>query len=241
MDSWQPTGKLLLEVFVTPPPNSINYDGITSSVQRSDLQFDQGFNISQAAVYGISKLLNDTFTVPSRGRKINAYALWGRKNTYVPTAMQSLYSSSDIEATFATLAKSMTNNIRQNDDNGSVITGKAGTYLLLIRVQFWFLALPVIVTFATAMFLAAVIYHTHTSDLAVWTTNALPVVALGRTIGSPVFDMKENVRISVMEKKAKEEIIEFGKRSDEMLLHHLPLKKNSSLRHQHGGYEQITN
>lgn len=226
MDSWQPTGQLLSENFVTPPSNSINYDGITSSVQRSDLQLNQGFNISQAAVYGISKLLNDTFTVPSGGRKINAYALWGQghKNTYIPTAMQSLYSSPDLEATFATLAKSMTNNMRQNDDNGSVITGKAGTSLLLVRVQFWFLVLPVVVTFATAVFLATVIYHTHESDLEVWTTNALPVVALGRTMGPPIFDMRENVRIKSMEKQAKEDIVEFGKRSDEMLLRHFPLK-----------------
>lgn len=234
MDSWQPTGNSFRNILITPPPKTINYD-LTSSVQRTDLQLDESFNVSQAAVYGISQLMKDTFAV-TRHDKINAFALWGETNTYVPTVMQSLYNSPDIEATFASLAKSMTNNLQQNDDNSSVITGQAGTYVLLIRVQFWFLTLPAIVTVAAAVFLVTVIYQTNRSKLEVWRTNALPVVALGRTIGLSAFDTTENMRVKEMERKAKKEIVQFGK-SDE------PLRRLSgktlSFR-QHGGYEPIT-
>lgn len=232
VDSWQPiTGSLNDHGITTPPP--INYDGITSSVERTDLQLDEGFNISQAAVYSISKLMNDTFAVPPRSDGINAYVLKSDNNTYIPTVMQSLYNSHDLNATFASLAKSMTNSIRQNDDDDSRMKGKAGKYLLLIRVRFWFLTLPIIVTLVGAVFLGTVIRYTHTSDLEVWTTNALPVVAFGRTLDFS-FDA-ENMRAEAMEKKAKEKMVQFEK-SDE--LRHFP-QKTSSFR-QHGGYDRIT-
>lgn len=231
VDSWRPIKNSYgFDRLVAPPPSTVNYDGTTSSVLRTDLQLDEGFNISQAAVYSVSKLMNDTFAVPRR-LGINAYVLADDNMTYIPTAMQSLYSSHDLNATFASLAKSMTNNIRQNDDQGGIIMGQAGTFFLLIRVQFWFLALPLIVTVASAVFLAIVIYQTHTSDLEVWTTNALPVVAFGRSIG-PVFD-NENMRTKVLERKAKEKIVQLGK-SDELR----DLQKFSSSR-LNGGYEPV--
>lgn len=231
LDSWQPIRGSYNET-ASPPPNTINYDGLTSSVRRTDLQLDEGFNISQAAVYSISKLMNDTFAV-SGTQGINAYLVATENNTYYPTAIQSLYNSYDLEATFASLARSMTNYIRQNDDYGSRKDGKEGIYLILIRVRFWFLALPAILIVLGAIFLAVIIYYTHTSGLEVWTTNALPVVAFGRTIG-PVFDT-ENMRTSVMERKAEKEIVQLMTSNQ---LHDL-LKTSSS--RQHSGHERITN
>lgn len=236
VDSWQPiTGSL--NGHGTATPHSINYDGITSSVQRTDLQLDEGFNISQAAVYGISKLMNDTFAVPPRSNGINAYVLRSDNNTYIPTVMQSLYKSHDLNATFASLAKSMTNNIRQNDDDSSVMKGQAGTYLLLIRVRFWFLTLPIIVTLVAAVFLGTVIRYTHTSDLEVWTTNALPVVAFGRTLDF-AFDAEKNMTAKAMEKNAKKKMVQFGKLDE---LGQFSSTKRTSTFRQHGGYEMITN
>lgn len=161
-DSWQPLLEPNNVNIVNPPPNTINYDGITSSVQRTDLQLGESFNISQAAIYSISDLMNATFTIPAR-EGINAYVLATAGTTYSPTAMQSLYNSQNLEATFATLAKSMTNNMRQNDDGSNVATGRAGRYLILIRVRAWFFTLPVILTLGGAIFLAIVIYYTHRS------------------------------------------------------------------------------
>ena len=246
MDSWQPTGNFYRNEIATPPPNIISHHDNSSSVERTDLQLDEGFNISQAGIYSISQLMSDTFVGDKNEyHGINAFVTTINGNlTYIPTTMQSLYTSPNLEATFASLAKSMTNNIRQNDDDGSVMRGQMGIYLLLIRVRFWFFTLPAVVIFIGAVFLAIVIYYSYASDLEVWTTNALPVVALGRTISSnssSVFDATENMRtrVEVMERKAKQEMVQFGGKSDEAL-RELQLPKSSSSFRQHGGYDRIT-
>ena len=205
-DSWQPLLEPNSDTIITPPPNTLNYDGRTSSVRRTDLQLGEGFNVSQAAIYSISELMNATFTIPST-EGINAYVLPIHGTTYSPTAMQRLYNSRNLEATFASLAKSMTNNMRQNADGSNVAIGKAGEYLILIRVRPWFLTLPVILTLGGVAFLAIVIYHTHKSRLAVWGTDALPIVGLGGKMG-PVFDTKD-MRASVMERTAKGQLVQF--------------------------------
>ena len=205
-DSWQPLLESNGEKIITPPPNTINYDGVTSSVKRTDLQLGDSFNVSQAAIYSISKLMSETFALNVQSR-INAYVLSQDGTTYSPTVMQSLYNSQSLEATFASLAKSMTNNIRRNDDGSNVATGKAGKHLTLIRVRVWYLTLPAILTLSGAAFLAVVIYYTHRSKLAVWGTDAIPIVALGGKIGS-VFDTND-MRASVMERTAKGQLVQF--------------------------------
>lgn len=206
-DSWRPVlGPMDMGV-VAPPPNTINYDRISSSVRRTDLQLGEGFNLSQAAIYSISDLMYATFASPVRQKGINANVLAIDGTTYNPTAMQSLYNSQDLEATFASLAKSMTNNIRQNSDNNTVANGKEGKYMVLIQVRGWFLTLPVILIVGGAVFLAIVLHYTHKSKIAVWGTNALPIVALGGKMG-PVFD-DNDMRVSKMEKYAKRQLVQF--------------------------------
>lgn len=121
--------------------------------------------------------------------------------------MQMLYNSQDLEATFASLARSMTNNIRQNRDNNTVANGKEGKYVVLIRVRGWFLTLPVILIFGGAAFFAIVLHYTHTSKIAVWGTNALPIIAMGGKIG-PVFD-ENDMRASKMAEYAKRQLVQF--------------------------------
>lgn len=206
-NSWQPVLGPIDRGVVTPPPNTINYDRISSSVRRTDLQLGEGFNLSQAAIYSISDLMNATFASPVRQKGINAHVLASDGTTYNPTAMQRLYNSQDLEATFASLAKSMTNNIRQNSDHNTVTNGKEGKYLVLIRVRGWFLTLPVMLIVGGAAFLAIVVYHTHKSKLEVWGTNALPIVALGGKMG-PVFN-DNDMRVSKMEEYAKRQLVQF--------------------------------
>lgn len=208
-DSWQPVLGPTDFGVVAPPPNTINYDKISSSVRRTDLQLGKGFNLSQTAIYSISDLMSTTFASSVRisQKGINAWVLASDGTTYSPTAMQSLYNSQNLEATFASLAKSMTNNIRQNSDNNTVVNGKEGKYLVLIQVRGWFLTLPVILIVGGAAFLTIVLHYTHKSKIAVWGTNALPIVALGGKMG-PVFD-DNDMRASKMEKDAKRQLVQF--------------------------------
>lgn len=204
--SWRPIEPMDRGV-VAPLPNTINYDTNSSSVRRTDLQLGEGFNISQAAIYSISDLMKATFATQVRRKGINAYVLASDGTTYSPTAMQKLYNSQDLDATFASLAKSMTNNIRQNSDDSNVANGKEGKYLVLIRVRGWFLMLPVILILGGAAFLAIVLHYTHKSKIAVWGTNTLPIVALGGKMG-PIFD-KTDMSASKMENFAKRQTVQF--------------------------------
>lgn len=62
-DSWRP---FLGATDFGPPPNTINYNRISSWLERTDLQLGEGFNLSQAAIYSISDLMDATFSTPIR-------------------------------------------------------------------------------------------------------------------------------------------------------------------------------
>lgn len=182
--------------------------------RRTDLRLGEGFNISQAAAYSIANSLREIFASggDDRGAAINAFVSRSDESSddslyYQPSAMQGLYNSQDLEATFATLAESMTNNIRQNSDNETVINGKEGKYVIVIRVREWFLTLPVILIVGSIIFLALVLHYIHTAGIEFWGTNVLPIVALGGKTGS-IFD-ETDMRASTMERDAKRQLVQF--------------------------------
>ena len=213
------------------PPDTINYGVDSASVGRTDLRLGEGFNLSQAAVYSISDLMNSTFATHLY-QGINAYVLRSADTEYIPTAMQSLYNSRNLEGTFATLAQSMTNNIRQNDDNNTVASGKLGENVVLIQARGWFLALPVILVVGGAAFLAIVLYYTHKSKIAVWGTNVLPIVALGEKL-RPVFD-DIDMSACQMEKDAKRSLVQFPAPMQRQALGRVGTNR------QYGDYEMLT-
>lgn len=187
--SWQPflSGRISI-----PPP-------------RTDLQLGGRFNISQNAIYAINDLMNTTFASPLGKERINAFVR--TNDTFEPTAMQALYASQDLGATFSTLAKSMTNNIRQNGDNHPLQMGQMGTYMILIKIRPWFLSLAVALITGGIVFLVISMFRTYKSGLAVWGTNALPVVAMGGNLG-PILQ-ENNMPISDLEKYSKRKMVRF--------------------------------
>ena len=178
-----------------PPSSTLSYDVESASVYRTDLQLgSDDFNVSQAAVYRISDFMSSVFTEKDfdvNGTKpgvlINAYVTNTSNIAYGPTVMQVLYQSQDLNATFAALAKSMTNTIRQNSDGGFFVVGKAGTSYTLIQDHWPFLILPAVLIIAAAVFLVIIVYHTRRAGIPVWCSNLLPSVALGSSAGA-VFD-----------------------------------------------------
>ncbi|KAL6716238.1 hypothetical protein ACLMJK_005804 [Lecanora helva] len=118
-----------------------------SSVENGDLSevfttiSANDFNVSQAAVYSISEFMSATFTQTTnvngtkKGMQINAFATNLSGIAYGPTVMEVLYQSKDLSATFAALAKSTTNTIRENSDGGLIAAGKAGISHTLIQVH----------------------------------------------------------------------------------------------------------
>lgn len=229
-DSWQSSRSL-------PPPYWENSSGnlsfgILSVETVTDLQLGGRFNVSDAAVYGISNLMNTTFTRSSDDDDENqaanemnycsndsggnnavlfkgSNALYGCENNhtfFTSTAMPYLFHSQDLNATFATLAKSMTNNIRENSDGNLVMTGKTGTLHVVYQIHWNYLILPIFLVVANAAFLVIVIYYSRKSGLAVLCSSAIPTVDLGGRIG-PVFN-KVRLR-SRMEEAAKLQQVRF--------------------------------
>lgn len=217
--SWQPFRKDKHDsgVYLGNPNGS--WEGHPNEIytpRRTDLQLGEGFNISQSAVYSILHLLGDTFIAPKKDSADsdihNAQVYRSRiiprgPNEYDPPAMENLFKSQDLAATFATLAKSMTNNIRQNSDGHTVMNGKEGKYVILIRTRRWFLILPVVLVIGCTVFLAMVFCHTHKSRMEFWGTNALPIVVLGAKMG-PVFD-DNDMRARSMTQDARRHLVQF--------------------------------
>lgn len=200
-----------------PPPDTLNYYTDSASLLRTDLQLGANFNLSQSAVYSINKAMNETFSTKLDTNSsqlpnfINAYVLSRGLVTYHPTVMQILHNSSDLDATFAALAKSMTNSIRANGDDNLVAIGEAGTDNTLIEVRWPYLVLPAILVIAGGVFLGIVIYHTHATGIAIWCSNVMPSVALGGTLGP---NMTGSMLLSQMSEKAKEEVVHFPNPSE---------------------------
>lgn len=204
-----------------PPPDTLDFYEDSSSLLRTDLQLGDGFNLSQTAIYGIGKAMNETFLVTPtvndtsgeiRTRFINSYVL-ARDGpvTYHPTVMQTLYYSPNLDATFAVLAKSMTNAIRDNGDDSPVATGRAGTDRVLFEVRWPYLILPATLVLAGATFLLTVILRTRAAGIAFWYSNVMPSVALGAQLG-PIFD--GDMQLSRMSGIAKLQSVQYPKSSE---------------------------
>lgn len=199
--------------------------------ERTDLQLGDGFNVSQAAILTIATLLSETLATPgiksdfwdSNLIKFNAAMAKPRDHfgnctsdgpsLYFPSAMENLYYSQNLEATFSSLAKSLTNHIRQNSDNHTVIRGKEGRNIVLIRVRAWFLTLPIVMICVSACFLGLTLHYTRRSGMEFWGTNTLPIVAFGGKMG-PILDDKDMRKVT-MENKAKGHFVQFQPRRRE--------------------------
>ena len=224
IDSWRPIKKkgqqdngvvILSPMTLHSLVGTYNLPEPALTVRRTDLQLGEGFNLSQGAFYSIANIMHDTFSIPlvprtphgTIGTAFVSKSQGDGPNNFNPPVMQILYNSQDLAATFAALAKSITNNIRRNGNNHTVFDGKEGKYVTLIRIRGWFLILPVILIVGGAVFLAVVLHHTQRSGMEFWGTNALPIVALGEKMG-PVFN-DSDMRLAVMEQIAKRQLVQF--------------------------------
>lgn len=185
--------------------------------KRTDLRLGEGYNVSQPAFYAMANTMHNIFTMPEGDQGLyfgyNAYVSGSLDSSdddtlSTPGTMWSLYHSLDLEATFATLAKSMTNYIRQNSDNHTVVNGKEGKHVVLIRIRWWFLIPSVILIVGGAIFLAVVLHKTYMFKIEFWGTNVLPIIVMGSKMG-PVFNDDDDMKAITLEQIAKRQFIQF--------------------------------
>lgn len=173
-------------------------------VSNLTLPISPGYNYTTTVLSDFGRFQNAEVARTDMNSKI--------AGAYRPPAMETLYRSQDLEATFAKLAKSITNNIRQTSDNDdhTVITGKGGKYVVLIRIRAWFLIPPAVLIFGGGVFLVVVLHYNRKSGIDFWGTNTLPIVHLGGKM-EPIFDDDDDdMKLSTMEQKAKQHLVQFS-------------------------------
>lgn len=165
--------------------NSLEHSNLRAAAVTTDLQLGTGFNASASAVFSISSTIKKTFDSGNRvlqNRSVSSvvssmgYGDDGAKPAYLPSIIATVYESSDWSARFATLAYSMSNAIRSNGDNDTVVIGQLGKQVVFTHVRWSYLVLPGILVLASTVFLAIVIYYTHDAGVSVWNTDLLPLL-----------------------------------------------------------------
>jgi hypothetical protein len=191
----------------------------------SDLQLmgnSNGFNITSASINSIATFLNTTFIMP-RGRKLGATGFYmpappklilqqteegdqklDQAPQYQPTVMQQLYNS-DIPKTFETLAKSMSINMRNNDDKGSLHFGS--TSVPVYKVRWEWITLPILTLLTSTVFLFLTIRSSTKAKAPLWKGSALAVLKVGVQVGDVLADEET---ITAMEKKAEKARVGLG-------------------------------
>lgn len=95
-----------------------------------------------------------------------------------PAAMQSVYNAADdLNSLFERLATSMTNNLRVNDANATMVKGTSAMTVYTIR---WpWIALPLSMMVASCFLLLFTMSSTRKRDMPLWKCSSLPVLKCG--------------------------------------------------------------
>ncbi len=196
----------------SPIPDDIGYTFGPSSVDRTDLQLGGKFNVSQNAVDSIGAHLKEIFSINATASNINGYALYGGPSAsdYNPGIMQALYESADLNTTLTGLAISISNSIRANADHRlsgqHVVKGQRGDYITYIDIRWVWLILPIALLVTGHGFVALTILRTRNGQIAVWKSNALPILAYGSQVTQSLFleGLKRSHLISEIEELAEQ-------------------------------------
>ena len=104
---------------------------------------------------------------------VNVYVTESDEIEYIFITMQNLHYSQNLNVTFATFAKSMTNSIRKNSDDNFVMTDQTDTLHVMYQIRWKYLILSIFLIFVNVIFFIIVIFHTRKSNLTILCSNAI--------------------------------------------------------------------
>lgn len=179
---------------------------------RPDLQLGKQFNITQAAINSIAEGLSTTLTDSAvSGGNLGATGFYIGGSQYSPSSMQSVYDSENLNVTFTGLSISMTNSMRSNDDNGTMVRGTVGVIVYKVR-ESW-IVLPLVSVLAGCILLALTIIFSRLETLPIWKSSALPIIKVG---GTTNHSLESQGLVSGMEERAKKTNIRLFKKPSEI-------------------------
>ena len=196
---------------------SLEFNNITSADPRTDLMFGNGFNVSQAAIDSISNYFQNQFSnIPNLNY---TYSMDGEQRPedtsptpvtlngfysnplYSPSVMQVLFDSFNINETFRSLARSMSNALRAGADNSTVQSGGKGVMKTHYRIQWPWIALHALLVLAGIAFLAITIVKTKEARVPTWKSSSLAPLSCSTEIGDVLAGIES---IEMMEEKASQ-------------------------------------
>lgn len=204
--SWQPEGSNT-DVLNDTMRASIAFSSYYSVIQRTDLALTspatgEQFNLSQNAVDSISAHFQTNFATPdSRTEamnitddgehpgRLNGYYMNSSNVQYTPGVMQALFAADDLNATFASLAASMSNAMRAGADTASsIVHGEKGTETTFYEIAWPWIALPGTLVVAGLVFLALTIHANSrlpedSAAAHAWKSSSLAVMSRGTAVG----------------------------------------------------------
>lgn len=202
--SWQ-YEKRILPGGVHLDPNSLEFDALLSAIPRTDLQLGEGFNVSQAAVDSINWYMRNLFTKNTSDYYQIPNGVASNNSTYIPGALQPIYESDDINATFTALATSMSNSIRANSDDRLMVTGQKGVLVTLYVIRWAWLYPPFALVVTGYLVLALAARGTRKAQVPAWKSSSLATISQGQAFQ---YVLGEAYLTSAMEEKARAEKVQ---------------------------------
>lgn len=92
---------------------------------------------------------------------------------FAPAAMQVLWNSVDLTATFANLADSLSNELRKNADGQPMFNGHLGRQETVVTVRWAWIALPVFCVVVSLAFFVLSMWESHLTSIPLWKSSSL--------------------------------------------------------------------
>ncbi|KAF7190465.1 hypothetical protein HII31_08179 [Pseudocercospora fuligena] len=171
---------------------SLEFDSEQSAIQRTDLTLGENYNISQSSIDSISQyfqtMLSKTNITGAFGQfntsTLNGFVLGAIGNPttqYAPDSVSVLHNSTDLDATFAAVAESMSNVIRANGDNKLRTTGQIGIPVTKFQISWPWIALPALVVLFAMLQLIITMWTSR--HIPLWKSSTLATLSRGPYVG----------------------------------------------------------
>jgi hypothetical protein len=112
--------------------------------------------------------------------------------------MQVLNSVTDLPNLFDNLAASITNNLRLNDEEATVVHGTSA--VIVYRIRWVYIILPALSTFGGSIFFLLSVWYTYRLHAPLWKSSAVAILKCGATLNGFARDQD---RVSELDGLAK--------------------------------------
>lgn len=156
------------------PPQALNASGT----------INRRFNVSQGFIYSTIMYLTEFSSKPS-SESINTGSAWTGVNNVgypsssplMPMVVDALWNSTNLTTTFASVARSMTIQLRNTSKNRH--EGTLHQWTIHVQVNWWYLMFPVAVLAIGLVYVVLVIIESTRLRLPVWKESVLPTLLYG--------------------------------------------------------------